>query len=723
MNFYAHSLPELTTDKWHLLEEHLENVADKARLFASYFGGGAFASNAGLYHDLGKGTKAWQAYLRHANNVVDEFCDFYVGHPSHSAEGAKLLYGQSKQAGKLLAYCIAGHHGGLPNWSGGQGSALKQKLAAPLEKLAFSFADQHVEDVIPFVPEQDRFGFQIQFFTRMIFSCLVDADFLDTEKFYDQKRSTIRNQYPTIEELHRRFWIAFNKLRENANSQLNVNCQRERVLDDCLSAAKEKPGIFSLTVPTGGGKTLASLAFALNHAREHGKRRIVYVIPFTSIIEQNAQVFKEMLGEDSVLEHHSNFIADDDDQWQKLAAENWDAPLVVTTNVQFFNSFYANRTSQCRKLHNVVDSIVIFDEVQAIPVEKLAPCLEVIKELAKNYGVTPVLCTATQPAIKYSPDFQLGLKVDREIVQNIPELFHNLKRTEENYVGCMDEQEVAEKLTQHDQVLCIVNTRKQALDIFSNLPDSSQNIHLSALMYPAHRAQILEEIRERLASEDERPCRVVSTQLIEAGVDVDFPAVFRAVAGIDSIAQAAGRCNRNGLSNVYGQVIVFSLPEESCCSFFELASQSAKKLFERFTGRLTDPECVREYFEDYFWKNSQRMDFDQVLEDCQLASNGDIQFKDIARFELIQTATIPIVIALEEEARQLVEELNYIENKRYLFRKLQRYTVQIYPYQLEEIRGWLENPTPELWVLRTEELYDQATGLQCSAPWGEGFFG
>jgi len=721
--YYAHSLEGQPPEKWQPLEEHLQNVAELAAEFARPFGGEFFVAPAGKTHDLGKGTKSWQAYLRRVNEIVDEFSEYYSGHPNHAVEGARRLFRHSKQVGKILAYCIAGHHGGLSNWDDRGAAALREKLAISPADIPFPHTIPELTEALPFVPDGERFGFQIQFFTRMIFSCLVDADFLDTEQFLDPQRSGWRGNYPKIRELHRRFWREFDKLRAGADPELNVNRQRELVLADCLAAAEKVPGIYSLTVPTGGGKTLASLAFALYHAIKYGKRRIIYVIPFTSIIEQNARVFRQMLGDDAVLEHHCNFISDDRDWRNKLAAENWDAPVIVTTNVQFFDSFYANRTSRCRKLHNVADSVIIFDEVQAIPVEKLKPCLEVIRELTKNYGVTTVLCTATQPAINRSEQFQDGLEVDAEIVRDVPTLFKNLNRTEEYFIGTLSEKDIAELLMQHEQILCIVNTRRQALDIFRTLPESEENIHLSALMHPAHRSEKLDEIRRRLQPGNNLSCRVVSTQLIEAGVDVDFPAVFRAVAGIDSIAQAAGRCNRNGLSLRPCKVSIFAFTENSDCSFFRLAAQSAEKLFDRFRGRLTEPECVRAYFEDYFWKNAQRMDIDKILDSCRKAGGGDIQFKDIARFRMIQTATIPIIIALNDESRRLVKSLAHAEHRGGILRKLQKYTVQVYPYQLSEIEYWLESPIPEVWVLHSEELYSDTTGLKCTPPQGEAFFG
>jgi len=707
-NFYAHSTDNPNKSNWQSLEDHLQGVAKLAGKFAAVFGAKEWGETAGLNHDLGKGTLRWQAYLRQVNDIIDEF---------------QWLYQHSIEAGKLLSYCVAGHHGGLPNWNDSSAAALEEKLKQQYSEISIPHPIPDFPEKLPFSPDPDRFGFQLQFFTRMVFSCLVDADYLDTEASLDKNKSSQRASYPKIDKLRKQFWTNFNYLRTQVDKTTKVNQHRECVLKDCLLAAKLEPGLFSLTVPTGGGKTLASLAFALDHAKKYQKRRIIYVIPFTSIIEQNAKVFRDMLGDSAVLEHHCNFIPDDSDWKTRLSSENWDAPLVVTTNVQFFNSFYANKTSKCRKLHNVADSIIIFDEVQAIPVEKLKPCLEVIKELSLNYGITSVLCTATQPAIEFSEHFKCGLQGVREIVCNVPKLFSALKRTEEVYIGKLSEEDVAQRLLEYDRVLCIVNTRQQALDIFNTLPESDDNIHLSALMHPTHRTKKLDKIRKRLSTGSKQPCRVISTQLIEAGVDVDFPCVFRAVAGIDSIAQAAGRCNRNGLSKKVRKVYIFEFTEGPRCSFFRQAAQSAKKLFEPFAGRLSSPECVREYFADFFWKNEQRMDEEGIVAKCMRAQSLNIQFKEIAQFKMINSATEPIVIALDKTAVDLVRSLEFAEHKGGILQKLQQFSVQIYPYQFAKIKDWLESPVPGVWVLQTEDLYSDTTGLKCSPPEGEAFFG
>lgn len=720
MKYYAHSREGLPPEKWQPLDEHLKNVAEMAAEFAKPFGGEEWAYLAGLWHDVGKGALDWQAWIRHVNEVVDDFISFYEGHPSHADHGAQCLYLRSQDAGKLLAYAIAGHHGGLPNWIEGTADAgLKNRLKKALSKVDLDLFSDCPSD-LPFSVEASRFGYHIQFFTRMIYSCLVDSDWLDTERFMDEQKGESRGGWLDIASLNNRFWSCFDLLRSRADSALPVNAQREHILRDCLNSAEQTQGLFSLTVPTGGGKTLASMAFALRHAVKYGKRRIIYVVPFTSVIEQNAAVFRDMLGEDAILEHHCNFIPDACDWRMRLAIENWDAPVVVTTNVQFFDSFYSNKPSKCRKLHNVANSIVIFDEVQAIPVEKITPCLEVIKELSLNYAVTAVLCTATQPALKWSEQFQSGLRDIREMVSDVSGLFYTLKRTREEYIGVLEKTEIAARLMDEHQVLCIVNTRQHALDIFELLPESDENIHLSALMYPAHRTRVLAEVRRRL--DEGLPLRVVSTQLIEAGVDVDFSCVYRSVSGIDSIAQAAGRCNRNGKLDIC-PVYIFDFPDNSACGAFRMAAQTAAKLFERHSGNLTSPACVHEYFADYFWKNEQRMDVDNIVKKCQQGQTGNIQFKDIASFEMIKTATISVVVALEEDAAELVNALDFVEHAGGVLRKLQSYSVQIYPYQLDEIMGWLEKPMGNVFVLKSKELYSEKTGLKCNAPQGEAFFG
>ena len=718
---YAHSIENASVSEWQLLSEHLNNVAFIASEFAKSFQAACWAKLAGRFHDAGKSSREWQAYLRHVNGIDDEFKKDYTGHTEHSIQGARWLFSHSKEAGKLLAYCIAGHHGGLPNWLKEAVSGLKARLDNCPDNINMPLEKPEFEKILPFkFTDQYRFGFQLQFFIRMIFSCLVDADFLDTEKFLSPEKSSYRKGYPALRNIYDSFWESFDSIRKRAAPSY-VNIQRESVLKDCLEKANMKPGLFSLTVPTGGGKTLSSMAFALEHAKKFNKRRIIYVIPFTSIIEQNSKVFRQVMGEDAVLEHHCNFFPDDTDHKTKLASENWDAPVIVTTNVQFFDSFYSRKPSRCRKLHNVADSVVVFDEIQAIPVEKLKACIEVLKELTMNYNVTALLCTATQPAINQSPEFEAGLKGINEIIHDISALFGSLKRTDIDHIGAVSENDLADEISKHKQVLCIVNTRSQALNIYSLLPESEGNFHLSALMYPKHRMKKLAQIREQLRKGE--TCRVVSTQLIEAGVDIDFPVVFRVSAGMDSIVQAAGRCNREGkLSS--GKVFVFRFEHDTVLpGYFKQTMQCAEPLYKKYRGCLLEPVCINEYFLNYYWLNQEHMDEGGIVQKCNQGLRGDIQFENIAEFRMIKTDTIPIIIALEPDAVSMVNELDFIEHAGKTLRKLQQYTVQIYPFQFEEIVSWLEHPLPGINVLRSPELYSDDTGLKCESPEGEAFFG
>jgi len=373
----------------------------------------------------------------------------------------------------------------------------------------------------------------------------VDADYLDTEEFICQGTKAQRDGYKTIGFLKVLFDEHINNMIAGSK-ETDVNSVRKEVLNNCRQAAESKPGLFSLTVPTGGGKTLSSVAFALDHILYNNKndkglkkKRIIYVIPYTSIIEQTAKVLADIFGADNVVEHHSNLDPEKETERSRMASENWDAPIIVTTNVQFFESLFAAKPSRCRKLHNIVNSVVILDEAQLLPEKWLTPCVEAINQLATNYGATILLSTATQPALP-------GLMKPTEIIEGVQVIYDRLKRTEINLPVDMDVlvswEEMARKLQKHEQVLCILNTKRDCRELFALMPKGT--VHLSTWMCGEHRSKVIAEIKTKL--EQKQPIRVISTQLVEAGVDIDFPAVYRAFAGLSSIAQAAGRCNREG---------------------------------------------------------------------------------------------------------------------------------------------------------------------------------
>lgn len=570
MELYAHSLPgNPNQEEWQLLDQHLHNVGELSAEFAEPFGAAEWGRIAGLWHDVGKFSEAFQRYLSKSHNNDSDITETAVS-CDHSTAGAQYLAENGGKLGLLLSYVIAGHHGGLPNGIAPDKSLHKRldKEVEPwyrgLESLNIPFNNLIPQPCLPLkegLAQLDPFA--ISFFVRMIFSALTDADFLDTEAFMDPVKHEERRtwDFSVIKQIED---ALENHVDSFGEPGTDVGQQRAAVREACLQAASLLPGFFSLTVPTGGGKTLASLAFALRHARMHNKRRIVYVIPFTSIIEQTANVFRGMiaklhpgLSKSAIIEHHSNFDPKRETRQSRLATENWDAPLIVTTAVQFYESLFGNRSSRCRKLHNLADSIIILDEAQCLPVDLLTPCLAALRELVERYSTSIVLCTATQPAVKKREGFQAGLEDVREIVPDPSILYRDLKRVRVENVGGVTDEELVEQLAVIPQVLCIVNTRRHAAELFKRLENTSGDsaiFHLSANMCGKHRQKTLKQIFERLDAN--KPCRVISTQVIEAGVDIDFPVVFRSMAGVDSIAQAAGRCNRNGFLRE-GRVVVF----------------------------------------------------------------------------------------------------------------------------------------------------------------------
>ncbi|MDY0042340.1 MAG: hypothetical protein RBS57_18680, partial [Desulforhabdus sp.] len=433
------------------------------------------------------------------------------------------------------------------------------------------------------------------------------------------------------------------------------------------------------------------------------------------IIEQNAAIFRKFVGEDAVLEHHSAFdtkryleTGSEYEEWLRrfeLASENWDAPLVVTTSVQFFESLFASRTSRCRKLHNICRSVIILDEAQMLPVPFLLPCLEAIKELASSYGCTLVLCTATQPALHQNEEFRQGLDHVREIMPKPKSLYESFRRVSMEYVGSLDSCELSERLREKEQVLCVVNTRREAMELFERINDIEGAYHLSALMCPEHRSTKLAEIKARLASN--QSCRLVSTRLIEAGVDIDFPVVFRALAGIDSIAQTAGRCNREGRLAHPGRVFVY-IPERGLPpGSFRSPAETASEIMRMHEDPLS-LDAVTEYFRLLYWRAGERLDAQGILSDIGEAV-GDLffPFKTVAeKFRLIRDEGQTVLIPWDQQARDLLKSLRYAEFPGRLLRQLQRYTVQVPSQALTHLENagaieWLQKIYPAL----TEEGY------------------
>lgn len=718
--FFSHTLLHAPPSQWHGLEEHLRAVSKGAGDRAAKFGASEWGRCAGLWHDLGKYSAAFQGYLRSSASPDGHVAETR-GSVDHSTAGAQHAVRNHPLWGHLLAYCIAGHHAGLADIIAldGGSSGLATRLQKSIEPWEHGLAELPELDPGP-APEsftRGRDPFALALLTRMVFSSLCDADFLDTEAFMNPEQASQRPRGDAS---------LLGRMNERLESHIAafstdspVNRARHEVYEACKDAASQPQGLFSLTVPTGGGKTLASLAFALRHAMANDLDRVIYAIPFTSIIEQNAAVFREIfdsLGEDLVVEHHSNYDFGTDSTTSRLATENWDAPLVVTTNVQLFESLFASRTSRCRKLHNIARSVIILDEAQAMPVRLLAPTLRCIETLADHFKTSFVFCTATQPAIQRREDFREGLEGIWEIIPEPKLLYKTLRRVDVEQVGLLSDEELVAKMRKHERVLCIVNTRGHARKLFDALGSESNALHLSATMCPEHRTAVLAEVRARLASK--RPCRLIATQLIEAGVDVDFPVVFRSLAGLDSIAQAAGRCNRNGLLPERGKTYVFRSEHPVKERFLRPMMQDAAQIAEQHEDLLS-PEAIEHYFRLHYWGQRDR-DQEMVLDCFELRGHEPsapfgFNFREAsARFRWIDDDGVSIIVPWRPNGERLVEALRHSTQpvNRKLLRKLQRYTVQIRERAYKENASLFEAVHGRYLVLTTPKVcYSESLGL------------
>ena len=689
--YFAHTGETPTQSDWHVLSDHLEGTATKAAEFLETVGCDDFGYAAGLLHDLGKYSQEFQQRLAGDVRRVD-----------HSTAGAQVAIDKfGSRVGKMLAFCIAGHHAGLADGSGEQGSSLAQRLAKETPQLDPVWRDEITLNDLsrPQILARSRqtMGFSAAFFIRMLFSALVDADHLDTEAYYDGLRGEVtpRGGHPLLSELHERLDQRLQAVTRDAKATF-VNKLRAEVLSHVQSQAGNQPGLFTLTVPTGGGKTLTSLAFALDHAAHHNLARVIYVIPYMSIVEQTAKVFREALrggpGDeaDFVVEHHSSFdegrISGREGAAKlRLATQNWDAPIIVTTAVQFFESLFANRPSRCRKLHNIANSVVILDEAQTLPLRYLRPCVAALDELARNWRTTVVLCTATQPALTKTDQFPDGFDAPRELAPNPLQLHDALKRTRLKQAGTVSDSELADRLRMTPQVLCIVNTRRHARELYEMLGDAPGALHLSTLMCAAHRRERLNEVRERLKVG--APVHLVATSLVEAGVDIDFPEVWRAEAGLESILQAAGRCNREGTSES-GDVFVFR-PDDAegrrpPPEIGQLADTARSVM--RSHEDPSSLEAIRAYFSGVYWvKTWEALDDKNILRMVNERQGSlDFPFQAVSKkFRLIETSMVPVIVPYAgangggEHIDQLLKDLEFAERPGQIARKLQPYTVQV----------------------------------------------
>ena len=703
---YAHSANRQGVRQ--LLDEHLRNVAKLASDLAHPFGGGEIAFLAGLWHDVGKADPTWQRRLAECEQGLRQ----RVG-TDHKCAGAMLadqLSGTAQWAGHL----IHAHHGGLSHPRSEFQSWLQQTRQLPGPTLAIEQIKKTMPDLLgrpqPEVPKhilQDVLAAEM--FLRMTYSALVDADSLDTEAHYLGGTPNPRDQgSPDLQALWNRY-LAFLAAQPTPPDG-DVNTVRAEVHEACIAASRSRQGIFRLTVPTGGGKTRSAMAFALRHGMEHHLRRIIVAVPFTTITQQTAGVYREIFEENHqgggrpILEHHSAALEahDDDgflpgDVWQRLASENWDAPIVVTTTVQLFESLFSNRRGKTRKLHNLAGSVIILDEVQALPANLLSPILDGLRQLTENYGVSVVLSTATQPTFELVREFREIRAI--EINTGHPRHFGMLRRVEYEWRTGERNQwaDVAAWLGQERSALAIVNTKRHAAELLDALGDRDA-LHLSTLLCGAHRNEVLAEVGRRLS--DGRPCLLVSTQVVEAGVDLDFPAVFRAEAPLDAIIQAAGRCNREGRRS-RGRVVVFRPPDDASPTGVYRSGRDVARVIQQFPNfDPDDPETIRQYFETLYDMavNPDSHGIQKLREQLDFPAVAD-------RFRMIEDDTTDLIV--EHPAgdagriRELVEQLRARDRPpRQVLRELQPHLVSVQRREARRMqeRGWLEPVMPGLGV-------------------------
>lgn len=700
------------------VKEHLEKTAKLSKQFASEFGYGDWGYCCGMLHDIGKYSEKFQKRIMGCEEKVD-----------HATAGAQLC----KEKGGFytaIAYCIAGHHAGLPDTGGRTDTGARATFNGRMKKSVEEYRSYKEEIQIPEIstpfftlPSKVDGTFSVGFMIRMLYSCLVDADYLDTEQFM-RDGNTQRENRIDMEELWTKLYEYVEKWLDNKDLD-TVNGRRTEILNYCIGMGDEPPGLYRLTVPTGGGKTIASLAFALRHAVKYGMKHIIYVIPYTSIIEQNAEVFRTILGDNNVLEHHSNINYESTEELHpmQLATENWDKPIIVTTNVQFFESIFSNKSSKCRKLHNIANSVIIFDEAQMLPNDYLKPCIAAMEELVSHYKSSVVLCTATQPSLQLL--FSKEIKY-QELCPNIEEQFEFFKRSSVKKLGRISEGELWGRLKDEKQALCILNTKREVQKVYEKIKEEGENgiYHLSTLMYPIHRKCVLQKIKERLKTG--KRCIVIATSLVEAGVDLDFQNVYRQLAGIDSVIQAAGRSNREGKrKSEECSTYVFQLEEAQKIPSQEQQIDVAKQVFRKYED-VSSLDAIQEYFVRLYGFKDEGLDKKHILEQFY---RGEFQFAKVAKeFKLIEENTKTILIPKENRAKEIIEELRYKGATKSLMREIGKYSVNVYENVFKKMYGAgmflevTEELGEELFVLRSDEDYSDETGLKVEVEMGSGIW-
>ena len=696
-------------------KEHQNGVAQLAASFANEFGMAEWGRVMGLIHDKGKEQKTFQQHIMKESGFQPNA--YIEGNYDHAYVGAliaKELFCKPPYY-QIIDNALMGHHRGLYD-EGDKQEILKKVIPEDVcvEKIPANLN----------LPPKKILPKDIHHLIRILFSCLVDADYLDTERFMIPKQAELRKRKSSIEELLGLLDVFIAKLKSEA-PDTEVNAIRNKVQQWCINASDGNVDFYSLTVPTGGGKTLSSVLWALRHAKKNGLKRIIIAIPYTSIITQTAAVLRNIFGDENVLEHHSNIdfndISTNETAYRmKLATENWDYPIVVTTNVQLFESLFSNKPSDCRKLHNLSNSVLILDEVQTLPMEFLMPIVDTFDTLKRIFNVSVLFTTASQPILNgtiegtnYQTHFE-ALPNVTEIIPNEANLYDKLRRVKldfDNDVQTYDE--ITEKIAKHNRVLCIVNTRKDAKEIFSRLPQDGICMHLSRMMCPAHIKSIIKRLKLALKDDTQKTIRVVATQLIEAGVDIDFPVVFRQEAGLDSILQAAGRCNREGLSEI-STTYVFALDKKLPTGFITQTNNARKNMVGNFDW--FSPEAIKEYFRQLY----SRIECFDKPNAKSLLYNGEIYFETIAKdFKLIDDTTTSIIINYSDDVEPLINQLKNDGYSSRLMRQLAQYSVNVRDKDLLKLMeaGAVEEIYDKVLFVRDTKFYDKNIGLKIENHW------
>ncbi len=697
--------------------EHQQGVAAKAQVFADEFGMGVYGQLMGLLHDKGKEQSDWQKYIQGVTGYNKAYKNVRIG-PHHAYVGAVIAKRQYPCIAPLIAQPIAGHHRGLYDYCD-YIEETKCEIPADVE------VGKPLHCSLPKWPHLEKYD--LHHIIRMLFSCLVDADSLDTEAFMNPGQAKLRGSSTSMSELLKMLEAYLRELKSQAPDS-EVNRIRNYVQEQCINASQSKGGYYSLTVPTGGGKTLASVLWALRHAVNNNLHRIIIAIPYTSIIVQTAATLKQIFGEKNVLEHHSNFNPENIKNREmrermQLATENWDCPIIVTTNVQFFESLFSNRRSECRKLHNITKSVVILDEVQTLPLSFYKPIVHTLDTLRRVFGVSILFTTASQPILSgriegSNPMASFDALPDvNEIIPDNAQLHNKLRRVKLEFLeGSQSYDEIASELSNHHRVLCIVNTRKDAKELFHRLPDEGIRLHLSRMMCPAHIEEVIRQLKETLNSKTDEPVRVISTQLIEAGIDIDFPVVFRQEAGLDSILQAAGRCNREGKMKPC-TTFVFSLGKEHPlpCGFITQTNNARLNMGQNHDWFA--PDVMKKYFKQL---HSRIDNFDEKQMES-LLYKPECEFEEAAnQFRLIDDQTISVLINWRDSLIYYEQLITYGPSYS-LMKKLAKYSVSIREPDFKRLQdiGAIEEPYENMYVVKDSNFYKAGTGLTISNQWIE----